>query len=505
MAIDFPASPTNGQQYTYGAATYVYDSSIPGWLAYPTLPGGVPAGTIVQWGTNTAPANWMICDGTAISRSTYASLFQVIGTTYGSGDGSTTFNLPDLRGRVPVGKNGGSFGTLAATGGSESVTLTAAQIPGHTHSGTTASAGNHTHTYSGTTNTTGAHTHQLQGSNGGSSGVSMAVTGNTNNDFGFGPMNGARANSAGDHAHTFSGTTSDVSTTHTHTFTTDNGTGGGGSHTNVQPYLVLNYIIKTSMANTPGDSALATRVGALETFNTVAQSVSVGGTGATSFTSGAYLKGAGTSAVTAQAGIPATDITSGTLATARLPTIPVANGGTGNTTGSGLVPIVPSSVSVSSGTGSFNSSTGVVTFTGATSLSIYGVFSSAYENYRMIVIYDSTSGGTDVNAQLLGSSNLTAGYTYYRSNVTSAGLGYAYTASQSTANILRSQGTYGLSGWVDIYGPAIATYKKFLSASVDNAFYTMSGNINGNAGIYNGINITVGGTASGRIIVYGYR
>jgi hypothetical protein len=65
----------------------------------------VPSGVIMAWPTNTAPTDWLLCDGSAVSRTTYADLFAVISTTYGSGDGSTTFNLPNLKGRVPVGRD----------------------------------------------------------------------------------------------------------------------------------------------------------------------------------------------------------------------------------------------------------------------------------------------------------------------------------------------------------------------------------------------------------------
>jgi microcystin-dependent protein len=83
---------------------------------------------------NFAPAGWMFCDGTPLPISENETLFQLIGTTYG-GDGQSTFNLPDLRGRLPLhmGSNGGSTFILAETGGSESVTLTTQQIPVHTH------------------------------------------------------------------------------------------------------------------------------------------------------------------------------------------------------------------------------------------------------------------------------------------------------------------------------------------------------------------------------------
>lgn len=70
-----------------------------------------------------------MCDGSAVSRTTYATLFTAIGTAYGTGDGSTTFNIPDLRGRIAVGKNAATFSTLGATGGEETHTLTTPEIP----------------------------------------------------------------------------------------------------------------------------------------------------------------------------------------------------------------------------------------------------------------------------------------------------------------------------------------------------------------------------------------
>lgn len=117
----------------------------------------LPAGTGALWFAAAAPAGWLLCDGSAVSRTTYSALFAVMGVTYGAGDGSTTFNLPDLRQRFPLGKAASGTGNaLAATGG--------AIDHDHTYSGTTglrtdtgaASGGatlqqNHTHDYSGTT------------------------------------------------------------------------------------------------------------------------------------------------------------------------------------------------------------------------------------------------------------------------------------------------------------------------------------------------------------------
>jgi len=100
--------------------------------------GGPPAGTILAYGASSPPTGYLACDGSAVSRTTYATLFGVLGTTWGAGNGSTTFNLPDLRGRAPIGAGTGSgltARTLATNYGSENTTLTAAQsgLPSHTH------------------------------------------------------------------------------------------------------------------------------------------------------------------------------------------------------------------------------------------------------------------------------------------------------------------------------------------------------------------------------------
>ena len=96
-----------------------------------------PVGTVMAYAGSGAPTYWLLCNGGAISRSTYSELFSAIGTAYGSGDGSSTFNLPDLRGRVVAGV--GASGTplssfsLGSTGGEENIVLTTSQIPSHDH------------------------------------------------------------------------------------------------------------------------------------------------------------------------------------------------------------------------------------------------------------------------------------------------------------------------------------------------------------------------------------
>lgn len=114
--------------------------------------GSIEVGTIFQYPGTTAPTNYMICDGSAISRTTYADLFAVIGTTYGSGDGSTTFNIPDLKGRVVVGLDGNdtAFDTLGETGGEKTHKLAINELPKATPTFKGGNDGNFNMTYVGT-------------------------------------------------------------------------------------------------------------------------------------------------------------------------------------------------------------------------------------------------------------------------------------------------------------------------------------------------------------------
>jgi microcystin-dependent protein len=167
----------------------------------------MPTGSLMPYAGASAPTGYLLCDGAAISRTTFSALFALVGTTYGAGDGSTTFNIPDLRGRVIAGQDdmGGSSANrltgltggvdgdvLGGSGGAEGVTLTAAEsgLPDHAH------------------------------------GTGLRLS------------NGVLSNGSGNTPNTFDDLLS-----------TSGVTGGAQSasaaHNNVQPTIILNYIIKT--------------------------------------------------------------------------------------------------------------------------------------------------------------------------------------------------------------------------------------------------------------------
>lgn len=188
----------------------------------------VPTGGIMPFAGTSSPGGWLLCDGTAISRSTYSILFLVIGTTYGSGNGTTTFNLPDFRNRMPIGVS--ESYNLGITGGASTKTLSISEIPAHTHTGTTDSSGSHTHSVNDP-----GHNHQYYMSR---------DDGNSSNNAGQNPAGDAFGSDYGNNTSTSTtGITINSNGSHTHSFTTNN-TGGSNSFSIMPPYLAVNYIIK---------------------------------------------------------------------------------------------------------------------------------------------------------------------------------------------------------------------------------------------------------------------
>lgn len=108
----------------------------------PTLPG-VPITAVCAFAATAVPTGWLVCNGAAVSRSTYAALFAAIGTTYGAGDGSTTFNLPDIRGYFVRGWDNGRGVDSGRVFGSNQGTTNLS----HAHTGNTSAVGDHTHAY----------------------------------------------------------------------------------------------------------------------------------------------------------------------------------------------------------------------------------------------------------------------------------------------------------------------------------------------------------------------
>ncbi|MGI9502431.1 MAG: phage tail protein [Geminicoccaceae bacterium] len=192
------------------------------------LEGGTeaaPPGTLAFFAGSTVPSGWLECNGQPVSRETFSALFVAIGTIWGAGDGSTTFNLPDFRGRSPVGRGTGpglSSRSVADSGGAETHALTTAELATHTHALTDTG---HTHTV-----TDAGHAH--------------GATGNFVNDSAgteYDNTNGDKGTTQAATASATTGVTVDSATTGIAV----SNEGSGDAHENMQPFAVVTSMIKT--------------------------------------------------------------------------------------------------------------------------------------------------------------------------------------------------------------------------------------------------------------------
>lgn len=175
-----------------------------------------PVGSIMMWPSATIPAGWQLCDGSSLSRTDYAALFAVLGTTYGNND-NTTFRIPDMRGLFVAGRGANNYNNLNQKGGSNTVALSVNEMPRHNHD-TSNSVADGSVTVKG-----GEHTH--------------TVSASPNQNNGHGTLSRQEENK-----YTTSFTTP-LGGAHEHSIPLK-ARGSGQAHENRPPFIVLNYIIK---------------------------------------------------------------------------------------------------------------------------------------------------------------------------------------------------------------------------------------------------------------------
>jgi microcystin-dependent protein len=220
-----------------------------------------PVGAVTCYAGVNTPQGWLFCNGSEVSKTSYSALYSVIGDRYGVAGNSDNFVLPDLTQKFPLGKSVSN--NLGDSSGNQTIILSTNQLPSHTHTGTTDISGSHVHT--GTTSTNGTHNHtatdsghshgyldayfaenQAEGPN---NVFGTSASTDNDNSYRYRPEQDTITSTGyanitvdnnGSHSHSLN---VDSNGNHTHTFTTGS-TGSGSSINIMNPYLVLNYIIK---------------------------------------------------------------------------------------------------------------------------------------------------------------------------------------------------------------------------------------------------------------------
>ena len=194
-----------------------------------------PPGSLMIWAGPDLPLRTLECNGQAVSRSTYGALYRAIGTTWGAGDGSTTFNVPDYQGKMVIGADGSSY-ILGVSGGSATTTIATANLPAHNH---TVTDPGHTHTFTGT-----AHNHSVTDPG------HVHVYGGTGGGAGFGPvaaLGGAPlvSTQSASTGISIQNTTAGGTNASNTTGVTTNNTGSGTPVSTISPYAAARVLIRT--------------------------------------------------------------------------------------------------------------------------------------------------------------------------------------------------------------------------------------------------------------------
>jgi len=239
-APTFVAPSTSGNLLTSNGTTWQSTA--------PAAASGVPTGALTAYAGATAPTGYLLCDGSSVSSTTYLALHAVISNTYGgtaySGAGALSFNLPDLRGRLPMGAGTGvgqnASGTGAPSGtaqtartrgqwlGEETHLLTATELASHTHANTVGSSAGGSNQITGAMSQNESHSHTLA---------------NYSSSTGSGTYN--ITNRSGGNTDQLSTNATNIA--HTHNIGINNvaNSPSGGRHDTIPPVVVMNYIIKT--------------------------------------------------------------------------------------------------------------------------------------------------------------------------------------------------------------------------------------------------------------------